>query len=65
MIKISNLKLQPGYKENDVVNAISKKLKINKAQIINFSILRRSLDARKKNDIKFVLTVKAKIKGNE
>lgn len=65
MIKISNLKLQPGYKENDVINAISKKLKINKAQIISFSILRRSLDARKKNDIRFVLTVKAKIKGNE
>lgn len=65
MIKVSNLKLKPSYNDNDLKIAIAKKLKINADDIISFDLIKRSLDARKKNDIKFVVTVKAKIKGNE
>lgn len=65
MLKISNLKLLPGYNQSDVVSAVSKKLKISKDKISNISILKRSLDARKKDNIRYILTVKAEIKSNE
>ena len=54
MIKVNNVKLQLNYNENDLVNAIAKKLKIDKNCINSFSIIKKSLDARKKNDIKYI-----------
>ncbi len=65
MIKISNIKVKPNYTEQDVLNAIAKKLKISNNDIKDFSIVRRSLDARKKDNICFVLTVKASVNANE
>lgn len=65
MIKLNNLKLPIGYTKSNISQKVAKKLKINTNQILDISILKRSLDARKKDNIKFVLTVSVKIEGNE
>lgn len=65
MIRINNLKLPLDYNENDILKAVAKKLNINSKVIKSFSIFKRSLDARKKNDIKYILTVKVSLSCNE
>ncbi len=65
MIKVNNVKLQLNYNENDLVNAIAKKLKIDKNCINSFSIIKKSLDARKKNDIKYTFSFKVKLSIDE
>lgn len=52
-IRINNIHLNLDEKIDMLENRICKKLKINRDQINDFIIIKRSLDARKKNDIKF------------
>lgn len=65
MIKISNIKMPIDYSDDDILSFIVKKLKISKKNILSFEYLKKSLDARKKNDIKYILTVKIKTDVNE
>ncbi len=65
MIKLNNLKLPVGYTKSDITQRVAKKLRVDTKQIRDIEILKRSLDARKKDDIKFVLTVKVKVLGDE
>ncbi|MBQ5591101.1 MAG: hypothetical protein IIU65_05415 [Clostridia bacterium] len=65
MIKINNIKLAPNFQETDVIAALSKKLRIDKSNIIKYKILKKSVDARKENDIKFVLNLAVEVKVNE
>ncbi|MBQ4156406.1 MAG: hypothetical protein IJD90_06340 [Clostridia bacterium] len=65
MIKVNNVRLNPDYTDSDFKIAISKKLKIKPEDIKTFSILKKSLDARKKNDIKFIFSFKVNLKTNE
>ncbi len=55
--------LTPISKNIDMKYHISKKLKIPSNIIININILRRSIDARKKNNLKFNFTITARING--
>lgn len=57
MIKIDQLKLDISAKDNAIINAIAKKLRINEKDIRDFQILKRSIDARKKPDLFFVYSV--------
>lgn len=65
MIKINNIKVKPAYTNQDILKEISKKLKIDINVIKDFSIIRRSLDARKKDNIQYVLSLKVSLKINE
>lgn len=66
MIRINQLKVPIFYTEDTIREAVCKKLKINKADILSLSIARRSIDARKKPDLIYVLTVDVKLaKDNE
>ena len=65
MIKINNIKVNPEYTNQDILKEISKKLKTDINNIKDFSIIRRSLDARKKDKIQFVLSVKASLNISE
>ena len=64
--KLDNIKIKPPVnrdKEKDIVAAaVSKKLRINDEQLGNLTIVRRSLDARKKNDIVWVYSAAFEIK---
>lgn len=61
MIKISQLKLPIGHSNDDLTVAAAKVLKVSVKKITNLIILKKSIDARKKADIKFIYTVKVSI----
>lgn len=65
MIRISNIKMTVDEEIENIGRKISQKLKIDEKDIEEISIVRESLDARKKNNIHFVYTVDAKIKNEK
>lgn len=59
MIRISNIKIDYKHKD-ELLNKAAKALRINPGDIKELKIVKESIDARKKNDIKFVYTVDIK-----
>lgn len=57
MIRISQIKLPVDYTEQDLKRAAAKALHISAAQIRSLTVRRRSIDARKKPDIRYIFTV--------
>ena len=57
MLKYNQLKCRPGYTSDDVIRALSDKLHISRESITKIKILKESLDARKKTDIFYSLSV--------
>ncbi|MCM1054376.1 MAG: hypothetical protein NC394_02540 [Bacteroides sp.] len=64
MIKINSLRLPLNYCEADIRTAAARAVNQKKEDIGEIKILKKSLDARKKDDIHYVLTVAAEL-GNE
>ena len=56
MIRISQMKLPVEHSEEELVRKIQKSLRLNHSHFA-YEIIRQSLDARKKNEKKFVYTV--------
>ena len=65
MIAVSNLKLRPGEPEDRLRDLAAKALRINPKQIRALKIRKKSLDARKKDDLKWIYTVAVAVDGNE
>lgn len=65
MLRITNIKLSLDEEESLLKAKIAKKLKIPEKSIINYRIFKKSLDARKKNNIHFVYTLDAELKNEE
>lgn len=65
MIRINNLYLSPDYNNDIILKKITKELNCNKEQINDFKIFKLSIDARKKNDVHFLLTVDVDIKSED
>ncbi|SDB09843.1 hypothetical protein SAMN02910298_00453 [Pseudobutyrivibrio sp. YE44] len=61
MIKVDQIKLEIESEESLLQKAIAKKLKINTSDIREYSILKRSVDARKKPNLFFVYSVVVKL----
>ena len=57
MIRISQLKLSIKHSQEDIISAIAKSLKLLPPQIVNYSIIKKSIDARKKDEIKYIYTI--------
>ncbi|MCI7739688.1 MAG: NAD(P)-binding protein [Lachnospiraceae bacterium] len=57
MIQISQLKLPVGHTKEQLQQKIRKMLRLGKQQEFSYEIIRQSLDARKKQDKKFVYTI--------
>ena len=57
MIRISQLKLPVGHTTETLEKKICQQLKIKKEELSSWQIVRRSLDARKKPDLKFVYVI--------
>ena len=57
MIRIGQLKLNPDHSEADLISAIAKTLRISEKEIRGYKIKKRSLDARKKPQLKYIYTV--------
>ena len=53
MIKIDGVNLSVGYTEDEIKEKCAKRLKISSKSIVFYEIIKLSLDARRKNDIKY------------
>ena len=51
MIQINQLKILFTGKEPDIKKGIAKELRVSEEDVVNFQILKKSIDARKKPDI--------------
>lgn len=54
MIKVSNLILEPNFNNDKIKQKIASALKINVSEILDFIILKSSIDARRKPKIFYV-----------
>ncbi len=65
MIRVNNVRLPLDYDNKSIVSKAAKELKIDKKNIKSATIFRRSIDARKKDDIHFLCTIDVTLKSNE
>ena len=67
MLLINQLKVQLSayHSLNDLKKFIANKLKVSEERILEYKVLRKSVDARKKYDILLVFNVLAKVKGEK
>lgn len=63
MIKLSNVKIPYNENEEKYIDYAAKKMKIKKGDILSCHLIKKSLDARKENDIHYVCTFKIRAKG--
>ncbi|VYU17703.1 hypothetical protein [Clostridium tertium] len=64
-IRINNLSLSIDEDKNSLINKVAKKLKVSKEEVKNIKIIKESLDARKKNNIKYIYCVEIEHKNEE
>ena len=63
LIRVNSLRLEVGYGENDLFEAVCRRLKTSEEDIISLEPVRISLDARKKNDIHYVCSADVSVKN--
>lgn len=64
-IRINNIILRIDEDRDILIKKIAKKLKVSEEEVQNFKIIKESLDARKKNDIKYLYCVEIEHKNEE
>ena len=62
---VSSITVNIGGTDDDVIAAARKKAGVRAEEIDRAYIIKKSVDARKKNDIRFVYSVGLELKGNE
>ncbi len=65
MIRIREIALPPEHSPAQLSYEAARLLKVNNSRIRQLRIVRRSVDARKKPDVKIVYTVDVQVEGNE
>ena len=65
MIRIREIAMQPEHTQPQLLYEAAKLLKIPNSKIRKLTIVRRSVDARKKPDVKIVYTVDVTVEGDE
>ena len=60
-IKITNIKLPIDHVEKALIQALEKKLRVPEAKIKDYQIIKRSIDARKKDKVFFVYQLEANL----
>ncbi len=65
MIRIREIALPPEHTAAQLPYEAARVLKVNNSKVRKVKIVRRSIDARKKPDIKIVYTIDVAIDGNE
>ncbi|MBQ9837930.1 MAG: hypothetical protein IJO56_00335 [Oscillospiraceae bacterium] len=65
MIRIREIPLPPEHSVHQLIFEAAQILKISNSKILKLTIVRRSVDARKKPDVKIVYTVDVAVSGNE
>ena len=65
MIRIRDIALPPEHNAHQLQFEAARLLKVSNSKIRNLNIVRRSVDARKKPDIKVIYTIDVAVEGNE
>ena len=65
MILVRNLRLLPGEPLERLSSLAAKKLRVSPAEIADWRLVKRSLDARKKPDLFYVCSVALSLRGDE
>ena len=65
MIRISNIKIYKNISDDEVFNLVIKKYKIVKDSVNKWYISKKSIDARKKDDVHFSYSIDIDIKNEE
>ncbi len=65
MLRLSDIILSASHAEDFIRKEILKRLRIKSERLISFKIVKRSYDARKKDNIVFVYTVDVQVKDEE
>lgn len=65
MIRLTGIRLPIDYTDNTIKKKVCKELRIDEKSIHSISLFRRSVDARKKNDVHFTATVDITVNGDE
>lgn len=65
MIRINQVKVPIEHKKDEIKQAAAKILKVSENAILNLNIVKRSIDARKKTEIKYSYTVDVEIKDEQ
>ena len=65
MIRIREIPLPPEHNVNQLYYEAARLLKVNNSKIRGLRLVKRSVDARKKPDVKIVYTVDVAVEGNE
>lgn len=65
MIRLNDVRLPLDYDDDKIKELAARQLKIDKSKLKSAVLFRRSVDARKKDDITFISTIDAELKCNE
>ena len=65
MIQLNSISLPPGHSPEQLKKAAARLLRVDPGRITDLVILRRSLDARKKPEIRYIYNVAVAIRGTE
>ena len=65
MIRIRDISLPPEHDENQLIYEAARALRISASKIRGLSLIRRSIDARKKPDVRIIYTVDVAVDGSE
>lgn len=65
MLRINNLKIRKDLKKNELFEIILKKYTISKEDILTWNISKKSIDARKKEDVYYVYAIDLKVKDEK
>ena len=65
MIRITNIKIYEDIEDKNLIDFVIKKYKIKKEDIINWYIVKKSIDARKKDDIHYNYSINIELKNEK
>ena len=65
MIRIREISLPPEHNVAQLSYQAAKMLRVDNSKVRGFTIVKKSIDARKKPDVKVIYTIDVKVDGNE
>lgn len=65
MIRISNIKIYENIDDTSIIDIVCQKFKINKSDILEWSIFKKSIDARKKNNVHYNYSINLSLKNEK
>ncbi len=65
MIRVSERKLPLDSDREDLIKSCAAALRVPPSEIVSLTLVRRSIDSRKKDDVHFVFTADVQLAGNE